>query len=368
MRKSFASLLFSFFISCLVISNAVAARPSVMPVDVRIPVPPSSLLSETVCTTANKPVDEKGFVRIGGIEQWVRIKGSSCAKPIVVVVHGGPGNPNTPFADNLFQAWEKDFTIVQWDQRGAGMTYGRNPVTDDEPLVLERLRDDGVEVARYVAKRFSRQKVILMGGSWGSVLGVYMAKSNPEMFCAYVSSSQVVSRASEGASYDATMTLARAANDADSVAKLEALGPPPWTNPRNFGIMRRVIRKYEGLSTEPAPKTWWVYSPEYTTAKAEADYTAGEDYSWLQFVGMKGDGIESKIDLYKLGPKFRVPFYMVQGQEDLLTMPEPSKRYFDFIQAPRKKFVLVPRVGHDPNQPMLDAQYRLLRERIGNCR
>lgn len=339
---------------------AQAATTAAAPVFARLP--------DTVCTTANVAVDEKGFVLIGGIEQWVRIKGSSCAKPIVLVVHGGPGNPNTPFADQLFKAWEKDFTIVQWDQRGAGMTYGRNPPTDDVPLVPERLRDDGVEVARYVAKRFGKQQVILMGGSWGSLIGVYMAKSQPEMFCGYIGSSQVVNWSGQRASYEATLALARASNDADSVAKLEALGAPPWTNPRNPGILRRAMRKQEALRTEPAPKAWWVYAPEYTTPKAEADYTAGEDYSWLQFVGMKGDGISSKIDLYKLGPQFKLPFYMVQGQEDLLTMPAPSKRYFDFIEAPRKEFVLVPRVGHDPNQPMLDAQYRLLKERIGDCR
>lgn len=324
-------------------------------------------LPDTICT-ANQPVDEKGYLRIGGIEQWVRIKGSSCTNPIVVLVHGGPGNPTTPWADNVYKAWEKDFTIVQWDQRGAGMTFARNPMKDEDPLVLEQLRDDGVEVARYAARRFGKRKVILMGGSWSSVLGVHMAKSNPAMFCGYVSSSQVVANAvSQRDSYDATLALARAAGDADSTAKLEGIGPPPWTNPRNPGIIRRVMRKYEALSTEPAPKTWWVFSPEYATAKYEADYTAGEDYSWLQFVGLKGDGIGSKIDLYKLGPKFDVPFYMVQGEQDLLTMPASSKRYFEFIQAPRKEFVLVPRAGHDPNQPMIDAQYRLLKK-IGSCR
>lgn len=143
--------------------------------------PAIGLLPDTVCTTADKAVDEKGFVRVGGIEQWVRIKGASCANPVIVVVHGGPGNPNTPFADNLFKTWEQAYTVVQWDQRGAGMTFGRNPVTDDEPLVPERLRDDGVEVARYVAKCFGKRQVILMGGSWGSVIGVYMAKSTPEV-------------------------------------------------------------------------------------------------------------------------------------------------------------------------------------------
>jgi len=314
------------------------------------------------------PVDEKGYVRIGGIEQWVRIKGSSCTNPIVLIAHGGPGNPTTPWADNVYKAWEKEFTIVQWDQRGAGMTFARNPMKDEDPLVLEQLRDDGVEVARYAARRFGKQKVILMGGSWSSVLGIHMAKSNPAMFCGYVSSSQVVNEVlSQRGSYEATLALARAAKDADSIAKLEAIGPPPWTNPRNPGIIRRVMRKYEALSTEPAPKAWWVPSPEYATAKYDADYTAGEDYSWLQFVGLKGDGMSSKIDLYKLGPKFALPIYMVQGEQDLLTMPAPSRRYFDFIQAPHKEFVLVPRAGHDPNPPMVEAQYRLLKK-IGDCR
>jgi pimeloyl-ACP methyl ester carboxylesterase len=325
-------------------------------------------LPDLVCTAANKPVDERGWVRIGGIEQWVRIKGSSCANPIVVLVHGGPGNPTTPWADNVYKAWEKDFTIVQWDQRGAGMTFARNPMKDEEALVVEQLRDDGVDVARYAARRFGKHKVILMGGSWSSYLGVLMAKAQPGMFCGYVSSSQLVGGAdAQRAGYDATLALARAAGDADAVAKLEGIGAPPWTDPRSPGIIRRVMRKYEALRTEPPPKSWWVFSPDYASAKYEADYTAGEDYSWLQYVGMKGDGIGSTIDLVRLGPKFAVPFYMVQGEQDLLTMPGPSKRYFDFIQAPHKEFVLVPRAGHDPNQPMVDAQYRLLKK-IGSCR
>jgi pimeloyl-ACP methyl ester carboxylesterase len=329
----------------------------------------AGLLPDTICTAAGKAVDEKGFVRIGGIEQWVRIKGSSCANPIVLIVHGGPGNPSTTFGDNVYKPWEKAFTIVQWDQRGAGKTFGRHPPKDDEPLLVEQLRDDGVEVAGYAAKRFGKRKVILMGGSWGSVLGVYMAKRSPGMFCGYISSSQVVGGfKAQRDSYDATLALARAASDADAVARLETLGPPPWTNPRNPGVLRRVMRKYEAMNTEAAPKAWWTPDPEYATPKYEADYTAGEDYSWLQFVGMKGDGIASKIDLYKLGPKFVLPFYMVQGEKDLLTMPGASKRYFDYIQAPRKEFVLVPRTGHDPNPPMVDAQYKLLKERIGHCR
>lgn len=325
-------------------------------------------IGTSACTTPGQAIDEKGFVTIGSIPQWMRIKGSSCSNPVIVMVHGGPGNPTTPFADNVYQPWEKNFTIVQWDQRGAGMTYGRTPLADDVPLRVEQLRDDGLDVARLAARRFGKRQVILMGGSWSSVLGVYMAKAEPALFCGILSTSQLVTAFGQRDSYDATLARARAAGDAESIAKLDAIGPPPWTNPRNPGILRRVIVKYERLSTTPAPASWWATSPGYTTPKAEADYAAGEDYSWLQFVGMKGDGIGAHIDLYKLGGTFDLPFYMVQGQEDLLTMPEPSRRYFDFIEAPRKEFVLVPRAGHDPNPPMVDAQFKLLKEKFANCR
>ncbi|MYN43531.1 alpha/beta fold hydrolase [Pseudoduganella sp. FT93W] len=329
--------------------------------------PAGALLPDSRCTAAEKPVDEQGFVLIGGIQQWVRIKGSSCANPIVLLVHGGPGNPTTPFADSFYQSWEQKFTIVQWDQRGAGMTYGRNPVTDDVPLVVEQLRDDGIEVARFAARRFGKRQVILLGGSWSSVLGVYMAKAAPDMFCGYISTAQVVGPLPTQASIDTVLALARAAGDHASIAKIEALGPLPWTNPRSTGIFRRVNRQYEHARTQAIPQAWRDSPPIYSTPAYQADYTAGEDYSWLQFVGLKGDGIASKIDLYKLGPKFDLPFYMVQGEQDLLTMPEPSRRYFDFIQAPHKEYVMVPHSGHDPNPPMVQTQLRLL-EKIGACR
>lgn len=323
-------------------------------------------LSQDHPCTAGQPVDEKGYIRIGGIEQWMRIKGSNCANPIVVLVHGGPGNPTTPFADKFYQSWEKNFTIVQWDQRGAGMTYARNRLTDDVPLLIGQLRDDGIEVARYAAKRYGKQRVILLGGSWSSVLGVHMVKTEPALFCGYISTSQVVGPLPTQQSVDATLALARAAGDQEAVDKIASLGPLPWTNPRYTGIFRRVIRKYEGQRIEPVPKAWAGSTPEYSTPQYEADYEAGEDYSWLQFVGLKGDGIASKIDLYKLGPKFDVPIYMVQGEQDLLTMPEPSRRYFDFIEAPHKEFVQVPRTGHDPNPPMVATQLSLLKK-IGSC-
>nr|WP_207383809.1 alpha/beta fold hydrolase [Xanthomonas citri] len=92
-------------------------------------------------------------------------RGQDCRNPVVLIVHGGPGNPNTPFAHRLFGSWTRDFTIVQWDQRGSGKTYAASKPADGEPLTMQRLTLDGSEVARYASQRLGKPKLILMGGS-----------------------------------------------------------------------------------------------------------------------------------------------------------------------------------------------------------
>ncbi len=320
---------------------------------------------ENICTSAAQSVHEEGFVEIGGIPQWVTIKGDSCANPVVLMVHGGPGNPMSLFADQIYGGWEKNYTMVQWDQRGAGMTYGKTRPSDDTPLTIEEIRDDGIELTHYLTQHLGKRKVILMGGSWSSIIAIHMIKSEPDLFTAYLGWSQMVSyHENPLATYTLLLDKARQAGDQDSVSKLEKLGAPPWTDPRGFGIMRRVDRKYETMATDPAPHDWWQPAPIYATPQAEADYTAGEDYSYLQFVGMKGDGMYSRVDLPALGTQFKVPIFLLQGEADYLTLPDISRRYFDSLSAPQKQFVVLPRTGHDPNQIMIDAQYKLLQEAI----
>lgn len=317
---------------------------------------PSSL-----CTASGQSVDEARYATIGGIRQWVTINGDDCANPVVVIVHGGPGNPNTPFARKLFGSWAKGFTIVQWDQRGSGKTYAESKPAEGEMLTMERLTMDGVEVAGYAIQRLGRRKVILMGGSWGSALSVNMVMAAPELFHAYVGTAQLVNyQADMAAGYRKVLALAGAANDAESLGKLEKLGPPPWTDPRAFGVLRRVTRKYEALSSEPPPKGWFAFGPGYDTPAYEAAYEAGEDYSFLSFVGRAGDGMGPQIDLRKLGVRFAMPVYMIQGEEDLVTPLEVSRAYFDELVAPEKEFVRLRRTGHDPNAAMIDAQFGAL--------
>ena len=312
-----------------------------------------------------KPCDEEAFVRLGGIEQWVTIKGDDCANPVILFVHGGPGNPNTPYANPPYRAWEKHFTLVQWDQRGAGRTFGKNPGAAEATLTVERMAEDGTELAAYLLKRLDKKNVILFGGSWGSVLAVHMAKARPDLFAAYIGTGQLVHGTENArAGYLKLLGLARAAGDSKTVAALEGVGEPPWANPRSAGIVRRAGRMYEAKTATPAPRGWWAPAPQYATPAMQAEYEAGEEYSYLQFVGMTGKGMQSAIDLPRLGYDFQMPVFLVQGADDLVTVPEVAKRYFDSIRAPQKEFFLLPNTGHDPNPAMLETQTAILMTKV----
>ena len=310
-------------------------------------------------------IDQSGFVPINGIEQWVTVKGDDCANPIILFVHGGPGNPLSPFSDAIFAPWRKQFTVVQYDQRGSGMTYGKSTPADGTPLTIAQLRDDGNAVAAWLAARYGKQKVILWGSSWGSILAVHMAKARPELFYAYVGTAQVVSyRDNQAATYQYLLGLTKEKGDAAGAEVLQSVGAPPWSDPRSFGKVRKIIRRQEALVTTPPPAMWWQAAPVYTSAKAQADYEAGEDYSFLNFVGLHGDGMFSQVDLPKLGTDFAIPMFFVHGEHDMLSRPEVAQRYVASLRAPAKDIVMVPKAGHDPNQPIVDAEYKVLVERV----
>jgi pimeloyl-ACP methyl ester carboxylesterase len=317
------------------------------------------------CTSANATLDEKKFIMVGGIQQWITIRGASCDNPVILFLHGGPGNSLSPYADAIYGAWQREFTLVQWDQRGAGKTFAANPATAESALTVERMTQDGIALAEYLTRYLGKRKVILMGGSWGSILGIHMIKSRPDLFYAYVGTGQIVSyRENQNASYTKLIALARAAGDQKTVSAIAALGPPPWTNPRNSGILRRATRIYEARTSAAAPGAWWVPAPEYTAPQMQEYFEQADDYSYLQFVGLKGDGMFSGVDLSQLGMKFEIPVYIIEGSEDLVAVPDVAKRYFDGIAAPDKEYISIPGTGHDPNQAMIDAQYKVLRQKI----
>jgi len=131
------------------------------------------------------------YVPIGGIEQWIQIGGQAPSHPVLLYLHGGPGGTSVPAAA-AWQPWEAHFTVVHWDQRGAGRTYRRNGAAGCGRLTLERMVQDGIEVAEFLIAHTGQPKIFLVGHSWGSALGIHLLKRRPELFSAYVGTGQLV--------------------------------------------------------------------------------------------------------------------------------------------------------------------------------
>lgn len=310
------------------------------------------------------PIAEARFVEIGGIEQWVTIRGDDRSNPIVLVVHGGPGNPLSPIADSLFMGWEKDFTIVHWDQRGAGRTYSRNdPLLVAPTMTVEQIARDGLEVAEYLTEHLGQSKVTIFATSWGSVVGVHMARARPDLFNAYVGHSQFVSwKANLDSSYRQIHALATEAGDAASLATLEELGPPPWTRITNWPRYRRIYVQYQ-KQRATAPGVPITLSAEYASDQEQAKYSEAEDFSFEHFWGMTLSGPLTQVDLPSLGTTFEIPMIVVQGEEDLWTLPDVARGYHDSLNAPEKEFFLIEGAGHGFSKNAMDKIADILRQR-----
>src|SRR5688572_31354400 len=317
---------------------------------------------------AQHRIHEQKFILINGIEQWVTIKGEN-SKPVILFLHGGPGSPMSPYSDSLFQDWEKDFIIVQWDQRGTGKTFGKNAPDEltpeylrSNPLTVEQMTSDGIQLSEYLIKILGKQKVILFGTSWGSALGVKMATKRPGLFYAYIGHSQIVNPSNDSALYNRVYEMAEKNNDKESLEILNTIGKPPYDKARDIGKLLRVVKKYERVNSTPAPNSWFVESPAYDKAKDNQNRNDGDDYSFVNYMGDKGIGIQSMrstINLMSDNLDFKIPVFIIQGEEDLLTPKEMSKSYFDKIKATEKKYFLLPKTAHGFNLPVLEKLYEI---------
>jgi proline iminopeptidase len=172
-------------------------------------------------------IDEGGFADIHGVPQWLTFRGDDRANPALLIV-GGPGCGYAALAP-FFTTFERLFTLVQWDQPGAGFTFGRNG--DAGGLTLDRVVRDGVRVAELACAKLGASRLTLLCFSGGTIVGLQMARQRPDLFSAYVGAGQFVDwRRQDQQSYALLLERARERGDAAMLGELEALGPPPYAD------------------------------------------------------------------------------------------------------------------------------------------
>lgn len=287
-------------------------------------------------------VNEAGYVTIGGARQWIQVRGRDRANPILLVLHGGPSMSLIPFTYEGCRAWERHFTVAHWDQRDAGRSRIAGAAKSGPPPSIDLFVRDGLEVAQHLRARLGHEKVVLLGISWGSLLGVEMVRRRPDLFQTYVASGQVVDfQAGEAVGYAALLERVAAAGDARSLAKLHAIGPPPYWERKRLMAERRVMLAHPPASERgmlSAMIRALLFAPDYSLRDAWAVMSAEPDARIVEEL--------MSYDAATGGLAFAVPMIFIQGAEDIQSPTLPIADFMEKIAAPRKQLVILPGLGH----------------------
>jgi pimeloyl-ACP methyl ester carboxylesterase len=298
------------------------------------------------------PIDEGLFVDFNGVEQWITLRGRDLSNPVLLMLHGGPGFPTSGLAP-MFEAWEDRFTLVQWDQPGGGATHLKNLEKGEGPLTIERYVADGVAVAEWVRGRLGVDKLVLLGNSWGSLLGLTMARRRPDLFSAFVGTSQPASGPRGGRlGYELALEAARGRGDAAAVAALERVGPPPYATLQDF-LVRQTYSNPPGLPPSPAEAAAMAGMARFfAPPPPDARYVPRglPPYDFMQVFLATQAVMFQQVAAWEAeaeGLAFDIPVFVLQGENDINTPVALARELVDRIEAPAKGFEILPGAGHN---------------------
>ncbi|MER5488876.1 alpha/beta hydrolase [Streptomyces sp. NPDC002812] len=306
-------------------------------------------------------IDEQGFVRIGGIDQWISVRGEDRTNPVLVEIHGGPGAANSIYTART-RSWERHFTIVRWDMRGAGKTFGRGGPAGQGEATFQRLYEDALEVTRYAQDLLRVERVVLLASSYGSVFGLRLARNHPELYSAYVGTDQNIQTAGRDTSaYDALLERLRAAGKTKPLAQVEAIGADQhaWT-PKERATYAKFCAQSDPLTFATLKKvvlgSMWL-SPLHSLRDLR-DFFRGQNFS-----EQITEGTADFNDLAD-GTRFEIPFFVFQGEHDVLTPTASAKAFFDEVEAPVKQFALIEDCSHFASFARPDRFLELLQTHV----
>ncbi len=294
-------------------------------------------------------IEELLSVRIHGCTQWLSIRGRDRRNPVLLYLHGGPGSPTMPESWTFQKPWEDYFTVVQWDQRGAGKTYASNdPAAIAPTMTGEQLIADTVAVVRYLLEKLDRRKLILLGHSWGSYLGLEVARRHPELLYAYVGTGQMIdTHRSEELGYQFALDQARAHGNLPAKRELQALAPYPGPlgslTVERIGVQRKWLVYYGGLTYGRTSFDYdgdaWQFAPEYT----DEDVRLADKGSLFSLGHLLG--VVERTNFTSLA-QLECPLFIFQGDYDYETSYPVVRTWFSSLRAPHKGFVTFANASH----------------------
>ncbi len=289
-------------------------------------------------------VVEERFVLIGDIEQWISIRGEDRDNPVLLVIHGGPGSCYSIFTPHL-RLWEKHFTIVQWDQRGAGKTFAKMGRRGSGELSMMQLTRDAIEVAEYLRARLHQNRIFLLASSMGSTFGLQVARSRADLFYAYIGTDQNVGMVrGRDENHRQVIDRLRGHGMTKGIRALERIGANPtlWTH-RDFTTVAQWTMKSDPSGFQRTIKllkdaVW--YAPGWRLRDVR-NFAKSMQFSLEQLLPEI-----VRFDAWESGTQFEIPMFIFHGEDDVLTITSQAKAYFEDIDAPMKHLEVISDAGH----------------------
>ena len=330
---------------------------------------PQPFLDETGQPLADS-LSEKIHIQINGVEQGMFIKSRNSQNPVLLFVHGGPGMPEYWLIQRYPTGLEDHFTVVWWEQRGAGLSY--NPDISPETMTAAQFIADTLEVTRYLLNRFGKEKIYLMGHSWGSTIGIQAAAQAPELYHAYIGMGQISNQLqSEQLAYEYALAQYRNNGNLRMLRKLEA-APPAMAVPlpAAYDALRDEYMHDLGLGTtrEMTSVITGILLPswqfrEYTLAE-KVNLWRGKVNSRSRDFGLWDAMLTT--DLSQQVTKLAIPVYFFHGIYDYTCAYPLARAYFDKLQAPMKGFYTFDESAHSPIFEEPEKALKILLEDVLN--
>jgi len=313
-------------------------------------------------------ISEKAFVDINGVKQGMFIKGKDINNPVLLFVHGGPGMPEYWLTQRYPTGLENYFTVVWWEQRGAGLSYSAD--ISPETMTAEQFIADTLAVTNYLRERFGKEKIYLMAHSWGSYIGIQVAAREPELYYAYIGMGQISYQIqSEQLAYEYALEQYKQNGNLDMVQRLES-APPTLTVPlpATYEALRDEYMHGIGIGTTHTMKS--VVTGIFLPSWQFREYTLGEKINlWRgKFLSRSRtfslwDKMQA-MDLTQKVTEFKIPVYFFEGKYDYTCAYPLAKDYFEKLQAPIKGFYTFEQSAHTPLFEEPEKVQRILQEDV----
>lgn len=308
--------------------------------------------TKTARITDNSGVEVNGSIavleklKIGGVFQWILIRGNNVNSPIILKIHGGPGQAEMATA-NYNDELEKHFVVVEWDQRGAGKSY--KAIEPNSGMTLNQLVEDTKEISQYLLKKFNRDKLILMGRSWGGAVGLLTVDKYPKLYSAYVGIVPIINmNESVKLSYKFLLTQAKEIKNDNAIEELLAIGEPPFSG-KEQNKKRQIFNKWmEKLGADwhqPKPL------PRVKLMLNAVEYSFCEKLHFLSAASKSFKLLNNdmmNINLQEQVKQIKIPLYFTLGKYDNRTPVALTTEYFERLEASQKKLKVFDNSAHFP--------------------